>query len=85
MATIQVVVDDELLCSLDEELQGRHRTRSAFIRQAIEEKLRRAKRARLDELDRLAYLEPQSDEERKEAEAWSKVASWGERWEPKSR
>ena len=83
MATIQVVVDEKLLERLDSELQGASRKRSAFIRQALSAELRRREQARLDEQDRLAYLEPQTAEERAEQSAWERLQDWGEPWDSK--
>ena len=84
MATIQVVMDDDLLRRLDCELDGAARARSAFIRAAVDAELRRKHQVRLEEQDRRAYEDfPITDEERKEAAAWQSMQDWGEPWDPK--
>lgn len=83
MATIQVVIDDELLQRLDHQLRGRTNTRSAFVRSAIERELNRAEIARLEEEHRQAYLDvPVTPEEEAELRRWQKIQDWGEPWEP---
>lgn len=91
MATIQVVVDDALLERLDEELLGASRRRSALIRRAIERELRRLEKERLDEQDRIAYLAPETKDERSDheaseglgAEAWQDIPGIGQHGEPR--
>ena len=71
MATIQVVVDDKLLARLDCELNGAARGRSAFIRQALTEELKRRETLRLEEQHRRGYEQvPVGDKESQEMAAW---------------
>lgn len=76
MATIQVVIDDALLERLDYELQGAVRRRSAFVRGALDRELRHRETMRLEEEHRRSYAEmPETEEEREEARAWSRLAA----------
>ena len=76
MATIQIVIDDELLGRLDCELEGVQRRRSAFVRAAIERELFHREERRLEEEHRRSYLEePESDEERSDLRAWSRLSA----------
>jgi metal-responsive CopG/Arc/MetJ family transcriptional regulator len=77
MATIQVVVDDQLLARLDCELEGASRGRSAFIRQAVHEELKRRETSRLEEQHRRGYENvPVTDEERREMAAWMSIQAF---------
>ncbi len=80
MATIQIVIDDPLLERLDRELHGRAKQRSAFVRGAIERELRRVEKQRLQELDRLAYEAPETQQERTEraGEAALSARGWAD-------
>lgn len=85
VATIQVVIDDELLKRLDCELDGVQRARSAFVRRAIERELFAREEQRLEEAHRRAYLgAPQTDEERSELQVWARLSAAvldGEPWD----
>lgn len=76
MATIQVVIDDDLLRRLDCELQGAQRGRSALIRRAIEQELDRLQTQRLEEQHERSYREqPFTAAETEELRAWSHLSS----------
>jgi metal-responsive CopG/Arc/MetJ family transcriptional regulator len=55
MKTIQITIEDELLDRLDTFLDGQPRARSAFIRDAIAENLRRERIRLLDQQEAEAY------------------------------
>jgi metal-responsive CopG/Arc/MetJ family transcriptional regulator len=64
MATIQVVLDAKLLKAADRAAKREKVNRSALIRQALEEHLKKLKRLELEERDRRGYLaQPQKPDE----------------------
>jgi metal-responsive CopG/Arc/MetJ family transcriptional regulator len=76
MATIQVVIDDELLRRLDCELQGAQRGRSAFVRAAIERELAERDTHRLEEEHRLSCARrPETADDVAELESWSRLSA----------
>lgn len=79
MATIQVVIDDELLARLDRQLAGHQKKRSAFVRSAISEALQRAE----DERDEREWEESyrRQPQDKEELAAWQSVQDWGDPWE----
>ncbi len=83
MATIQVVIEQELLEQLDQEIAGVPKARSAFIRKAIRAELKRTEIARLEEQHRQSYADmPESEQELAENSAWEQIQDPGESWEP---
>lgn len=78
METIQVVLDAKLLKATDFAAKRRKVNRSALIREAIHEHLRRLRIAELEDRDRRGYLaQPQSPDEISGFEA---VAAWPEEY-----
>lgn len=74
MATIQVVLDAKLLKAADLAAKRRKVNRSALIRSALEEHLRRLNQLELEQRDRLGYLaQPQRNEE---FQPWQSIAAW---------
>jgi metal-responsive CopG/Arc/MetJ family transcriptional regulator len=74
MATIKVVLDTKLLKAADATAKRRKMNRSAFIRQALQEHLRRLGVLELEEHDRRGYqAQPQRIEEYR---LWEEAASW---------
>ena len=72
--TIQLVLDAELLRAADGTAKRERVNRSALIRQALREHLRRAGGREAEARDRRGYQEhPQVTDE---VEAWERVASW---------
>lgn len=64
MATVQIVLDKELLKAADQEARRRKVNRSELVRQALREHLRRIAIRELEERDREGYLrQPQTPEE----------------------
>jgi len=73
-----MTIDEELLGAVDEIVQNEKTNRSAFIRFALEEAVRRHKIALLEEMDAAGYARiPQSDEK---TEDWQTEQDWGEGW-----
>ena len=74
METIQVVLDSKLLQAADRAAQNTKRNRSALIRDALREHLRRLEIRALEERDRDGYAkEPQMHAE---ALVWEAEAAW---------
>ena len=74
MATIQVVLDAKLLKAADSAAKKGKVNRSALIRKALEEHLKRLKVLDLEERDRRGYLaQPQSPDEYL---GWESIAAW---------
>lgn len=74
METIQVVVDSKLLKAADVAAHRLKMNRSALIREALNEHLKRLRLRELEEQDRRGYrAKPQK---REEYQAWEGAASW---------
>jgi metal-responsive CopG/Arc/MetJ family transcriptional regulator len=73
MATIQVVLDAKLLKAANAAAK-RGSNRSALIRKALEEHLKRLKVLEMEEQERRAYLaQPQRSDE---CFGWESIAAW---------
>ena len=76
METIQVVLDAELLKAADLAAKRQKLNRSALIRQALRQHLKRLRELELEERDRRGYLaQPQREEEFR---VWEDAAAWPE-------
>jgi metal-responsive CopG/Arc/MetJ family transcriptional regulator len=76
METIQIVLDAKLLKDADMAAKRQGLNRSALIRQALQEHLRRLRVLDLEERDRRGYqAQPQRIEEYR---AWEEAAAWPE-------
>lgn len=76
METIQVVLDTKLLKAADVAAKRQKVNRSALIRHALREHLKRLREAELDDQDRRGYLaQPQREEEFR---IWEDAAAWPE-------
>ena len=76
METIQVVLDTKLLKAADLAAKRRKVNRSALIRDALREHLKRSRELELEERDRRGYLaKPQREEEFR---MWEDAAAWPE-------
>jgi metal-responsive CopG/Arc/MetJ family transcriptional regulator len=76
METIQVVLDAKLLKAADLAAKRQKVNRSALIRRALTEHLRRLREMELEEQDRRGYLkQPQREEEFR---IWEDIAAWPE-------
>jgi len=74
METIQVVLDTKLLRATDLAAKRRKVNRSALIRHAIEQHLKRLRELELEEQDRRGYLaQPQLEDEYR---IWEGAAAW---------
>lgn len=76
MATIQVVLEDELLRAADRAARRARRNRSALIREALREHLHRLQLREKEKRDRAGY-ESHSDASAEFA-VWEKEAMWPE-------
>jgi predicted transcriptional regulator len=77
--TIQVTIDEPLLDRLDDELSSTHQPRSAFIRNAIENELRRRDVEAAERAWEESYRKNPVDE--KEMAAWESIQDWGDPWD----
>jgi metal-responsive CopG/Arc/MetJ family transcriptional regulator len=75
--TIQVVLDSELLQATDSAAKRARVNRSALVRKALREHLRRLNVKELEARERRAYQEQPQDVE--EVVRWARVAVWPER------
>jgi metal-responsive CopG/Arc/MetJ family transcriptional regulator len=76
METIQIVLDKSLLRAADRAARSKKQNRSALVRDALREHLRRLETAAKEERDRQGYLkQPQLVDE---AIRWGQEAAWPE-------
>jgi metal-responsive CopG/Arc/MetJ family transcriptional regulator len=76
METIQIVLDRELLLATDRAARRAKRNRSALVREALRQHLRRLAILEREERDRRGYeARPQG---RKEWQKWESEAAWPE-------
>ena len=74
METIQIVIDNTLLQAADKAARQAGKNRSALVRDALKEHLRRLELLASEERDREGYLrEPQP---RGESHLWEAEATW---------
>jgi len=74
METVQIVLDKTLLRAADRAARLKHQNRSALVRDALREHLRRLEVAALEERDRQGYRRAPSAHD--EALAWEQEAAW---------
>jgi metal-responsive CopG/Arc/MetJ family transcriptional regulator len=72
MATIQVVLDEGLVKAADRAARKRKQNRSALIRDALREHLKRLRTREAEERDRQGYLSHPPAEFR----VWERVTAW---------
>ncbi len=77
METIQVVLDEALLRAADGAARRARVNRSALVRKALREYLKRLEARELEARDRRGYQ--QHPEDSAENAAWEQVAAWPER------
>ena len=76
METIQVVLDTKLLKATDFAAKRQKVNRSALVREALQQHLKRLHDLELEEQDRRGYLaQPQREEEFR---VWEDTAAWPE-------
>ena len=73
-----MTIDESLLQQVDKKVQELRTTRSAFIREALEQALLAYQVRRLEERDEAGYAAVPVDAE--ETEAWADERAWGDRW-----
>ena len=74
MQIVQIVLDKKLLQAADQAAKRTRRNRSALVRDALREYLRRLELRSREERDRMGYAgHPQADAE---ARAWESEATW---------
>jgi metal-responsive CopG/Arc/MetJ family transcriptional regulator len=77
METIHVVLDSRLLKAVDLAASRQNVNRSALVRQALHEHLRRLRELELEEQDRRGYMaQPQREDEFR---VWEDAAAWPEK------
>ena len=75
METVQIVLDAELLKAADSAARRRKRNRSALVRDALREHLKRLEVLASEERDRAGYIKhPQASDESRQ---WEQEAAWG--------
>jgi len=74
METIQVVLDKKLLVAADRAARKMKENRSALVREALREHLRRLEIRAKEDQEREAYMKHPQD--RNEARMWESVAAW---------
>ena len=76
MQIVQIVLDKRLLSATDQAAKRTRRNRSALVRDALREHLRRLELRASEERDRKGYSQhPQGEVE---AQAWEAEATWPE-------
>ena len=76
MQIVQIVLDEKLLQATDHAAKRTKRNRSALVRDALREHLRRLKLRASEERDRRGYSQhPQTEAE---ARGWESEATWPE-------
>ncbi len=74
MEIVQIVLDKKLLLAADQAAKRTRRHRSALVRDALREHLRRLELRASEERDRQGYSrDPQADAE---AQSWESEAAW---------
>ena len=76
MQIVQIVLDKKLLQAADQAAKRTRRNRSALVRDALREHLRRLELRASEERDRQGYS--RHSQGAAEAEAWESEASWPE-------
>jgi metal-responsive CopG/Arc/MetJ family transcriptional regulator len=76
MKAVQVMLDERLLKALDQDAEVRRDGRSAVLRRAVAEYLRKKKRRRITEAYRQAYAE--RDPLRDDFSGWENEGAWPE-------
>jgi len=74
METVQIVLDGKLLRATDQAARRLKRNRSAFVRDALREHLRRLQMRELEQRDRQGYSQRAHDT--RESLAWEAEAAW---------
>ncbi len=78
MKTIQMTIDEYLLQQVDQTVSVLQTTRSAFIREALEQALRSYQIRCLEERDEAGYTAVPAPQN--ETEEWTPEQDWGDTW-----
>jgi len=78
MKTIQMTIDESLLAQVDETVQQLNTTRSAFIREALEQALAELRRHQMEEEDAAGYRRMPAQVA--EVAEWEAEQIWGDEW-----
>lgn len=78
MKTIQMTIDETLLQEVDQTIAQLKMTRSAFIREALEQALRQYQVRRLEERDEAGYTAVPATPT--ETDEWATEQAWGDEW-----
>ena len=78
MKTIQMTIEENLLQRVDQMVQDLSTTRSAFIRDALEQALRQYQVRRLEERDAAGYKAIPATPA--ETDEWLTEQNWGDEW-----
>jgi metal-responsive CopG/Arc/MetJ family transcriptional regulator len=78
MKTIQMTIDERLLQRVDQTVDALQTTRSAFIREALEQALRSYRIRRLEERDEVGYTAVPVNT--REIDEWTTQQVWGDEW-----
>ena len=76
METVQIVLDTKLLRATDQAARRAKQNRSALVREALREHLRRLEVRAMEERDRAGYL--RQPQQRDEAQLWEAEIVWPE-------
>ncbi len=76
MKTIQMTIDEPLLAQLDQAASEEQTTRSAFIRRAVDDLIRRRRAQTLERQHRDAYAKQPATKD--ELAVWQEEQHWGE-------
>ncbi len=77
MKTVQITLDEALLQQVDEVVQNEGTNRSAWIREILEEALKRYRITQLEKRDREGYIKyPPTAEEIEEMQLWESAQVW---------
>lgn len=82
MKTVQITIDEGLLARVDEFVESRELSRSAFARKAFERELRREHILELERRDREGY--EKYPEQPGEFDIWHTEQAWGDDWDEKA-
>ena len=74
METVQIVLDEKLLRATDQAARRTKQNRSALVRDALREHLRRLEARALEERDREGYS--RVPQQRDELQKWEAEAAW---------
>jgi len=78
MKTVQMTINEELLIQIDQVVKAEQSNRSAFMRQALEDALRRYQIAKLEQQHTVAYLQQPITAD--EFDGWLEEQAWGDEW-----